>query len=396
MLLNDVAPHPLRRVYYITFAHITVDFYMTLFPPLLALFTTRFGLSLVEASLLPMTISVFGNMPQPIMGYLGDKNNRMVLAALGVFFCGIFVSIIGFAPSAPLLAVCLIFAALGSSLFHPTGGGLVTASLPGRSNLAMAIFLTGGPLGMAIAPVTGTQIIQRYGLEQLWVTLFPAVVAAGVLIHLSRSGTLGESTTAPARISLAFLKTTEVRPLWILFAISVFRSFVHATFVSFISFLGLSRGWDIGEIGWTLSAYLVSVTLGRLAGGYVGDRVSPRKLLAVSCAVSTCFFIPFCFTSGNFSLLLFFLAGFIFDLGATTNIVLAQRVLPQNTSTATGMVMGFSWGVGGLMMPLIGLLAQATSISVALAAVSSLLIPAAILVGALPSDPHQHETQAQG
>lgn len=394
--MTGSSPHPLRRVFYITFAHITVDFYMTLFPPLLALFTMRFGLSLLEASLLPMTISVFGNMPQPIMGYLGDKHNRMLLAASGVFLCGVFVSIIGFATSAPILALFLIFAALGSSLFHPTSGGLVTASLPGRSNLAMAIFLTGGPLGMAIAPVTGTQIVQRYGLEQLWVIVFPAVIAALALIRFSRLGNLGESTSPPARISLAFLRTSEVRPLWTLFAISVFRSFVHATFVSFISFLGQSRGWSIGEIGWILSAYLVSVTLGRLTGGYVADRISPRKLLAGSCAISACFFIPFCFTIGNLSLVLFLVAGFIFDLGATTNIVLAQRVLPQNTSTATGMVMGFSWGVGGLLMPLIALLANATSISVALAAVSSLLIPAAILVSALPSDRPQLGNQAAG
>jgi FSR family fosmidomycin resistance protein-like MFS transporter len=369
---------------------------MTLFPPLLALFATRFGLSLVEASLLPMTISVFGNMPQPMMGYLGDKNNRMILAALGVFCCGLFVSIIGFAPSAPVLALFLVFAALGSSLFHPTGGGLVTASLPGRSNLAMAIFLTGGPLGMAIAPVAGTQIIQRYGLEQLWITVFPAIVAAAFLLRFSRSGNLGESTTKPVRISLAFLKTSEVRPLWTLFAISVFRSFVHATYISFISFLGQSRGWNISEIGWTLSAYLVCITMGRIVGGYLGDRISPRKLLGASCGISACFFIPFCFTTGVYSLVLFFLAGFIFDLGATTNIVLAQKVLPQNTSTATGMVMGFSWGVGGILMPFVALLADATSISVALAAVSSLLLPAALLVGALPKIRPQSLSQAGG
>ena len=78
------------------------------------------------------------------------------------------------------------------------------------------------------------------------------------------------------------------------------------------------------------------------------------------------------------------MAGFLFDLGITTNIVLAQRVLPENTSTATGLMMGFSWGTAGLSIPLVGALAESTSIPVALAVVSLALFPATYLVSWLP------------
>ncbi len=375
---------PLLRVCLITYAHTTVDFYMTLFPPLLALFKEIYGLTLVEASLLPMVVSLFGNIPQPFMGYIGDRTNRVRLAALGVLACGLCVSAIGTLPTVAVLAGFLILASLGSSLFHPTAGGLVTTSMPGRSNFAMAVFLTGGPLGMAIAPVTGTQVVSRFGLDSLWIVIFPCLVAAAVLFRMSLGPARSEVTTRPVRINFAFLRTAAMRPLWILYAIAVFRSLVHAACVSFISILGHERLWEISKIGWVLSAYLIAATLGRLAGGYLGDRVAPRRLLGWSCAFSTVFYVVFCFTSGSVSLACFLTAGFIFDLGATTNIVLAQRILPQHASTATGLVMGFAWGISGLMLPVIGLLADVASMGFALACVSLILLPSAALVAALP------------
>ena len=380
----SLTQRPLLRVCLITYAHTTVDFYMTLFPPLLALFKDLYGLTLVEASLLPMVVSLFGNIPQPFMGYIGDRTNRVRLAALGVLACGLCVSVIGTLPSVGMLAAFLVLASLGSSLFHPTAGGLVTTSLPRRSNFAMAVFLTGGPLGMAIAPVTGTQVVSRYGLDSLWIVIFPCLVATAVLFRLSRTATQVKSATASVRINYALFRTAAMRPLWILYTIAVFRSLVHAACVSFISILGHDRTWDISKIGWVLSAYLIAATLGRLAGGYLGDRVAPRKLLGWSCGFSTIFYVVFCFTSGPISLVCFLFAGFIFDLGATTNIVLAQRILPQHASTATGLVMGFAWGVSGLMLPGIGLLADATSMEFALACVSLILLPSAALVAALP------------
>ncbi len=382
-----VTQRPMLRVCLITYAHTTVDFYMTLFPPLLATFKNLYGLSLVEASLLPMVVSLFGNIPQPFMGYLADRTKRMRLAALGVLACGLFVSVIGTLPSAGILAVFLVLASLGSSLFHPTAGGLVTTSLPKRTNFAMAVFLTGGPLGMAIAPVTGTQIVARYGLDTLWIVVFPCLVAAAVLSRLSKTTTSEERAKPSVRINFALLRAAAMRPLWILYAIAVCRSLVHAACVSFISIVGFDRTWDISKIGWVLSAYLIAATLGRLAGGYLGDRVAPRKLLGWSCAFSTVFYVVFCFTSGPVSLVCFLIAGFIFDLGATTNIVLAQRILPQHASMATGLVMGFAWGVSGLLLPGIGLLADITSIGFALACVSLILLPCAALVAALPVTP---------
>lgn len=376
----------LRRVFYITSAHTAIDFYMLLSPPLWAFFKTHFSLTLSQVAILPSVVSVCGSITQPFMGYLGDRRNCMALVALGVLICAVFVSSIGFAPSAPILALILIAASMGSSLFHPNAGGLVTRLLPERSNMAMAIFLTGGTLGMAIAPIVGTQIIVRHGLEKIWIIIFPGLILSAFLYLASRKSAPEEIQTAPARFDLSILRTQAMRPLLVLYAISVLRSLIHSGFVSFTALLGESWGWSTDKIGWVFSGYLLANTAGRMVGGYLGDRVSPRKLLAFSNATSALFHIGFCLFPGPAAVPLFFIAGFLFDLGITTNIVLAQRILPQNTSTATGLVMGFAWGASGLMIPLIGKLAEFTSIADALTVVSLSLIPATILVALLPTE----------
>jgi FSR family fosmidomycin resistance protein-like MFS transporter len=107
-------------------------------------------------------------------------------------------------------------------------------------------------------------------------------------------------------------------------------------------------------------------------------------LLAFSAATSGVFHIAFCLVPSDYGIGLFWAAGFLFDLGATTVIVLAQQVLPENTSTATGMMMGFSWGSAGLFIPLVGAYAETTTVANALFTVSFFLFPAALLVLLLP------------
>ncbi|MYB58618.1 MAG: MFS transporter [Gemmatimonadetes bacterium] len=374
----------LRPVFYITAAHMALDFYMVLTPPLWAFFQSHYNLTVAQFAYLPTVIVFCGSITQPFMGYFSDGRDRMALVALGLFVTGIFVSCIGFAPTAYTLAIFLIFASFGSSLFHPTAGGLVTALTPHRANLSMAIFLTGGTTGMALTSITGTQIVERYGIQYLWLIVIPVLILAPFILWQSRKVPVRERRVTAGKIDFSILK--KARSLWTLFAISVLRSIIHTGFVSFTAILGASRGWATSEIGWVFSGYLLSSTLGRITGGYLADRMSQRKLLAFSCASSAIFHAGFCLTDGYVSLISFFVAGYLFDLGITTNISLAQRALPHNTSTATGLVMGFSWGMAGLAMIGVGSLAEWTSTATALVVVSLVLIPATLLVALLPSE----------
>lgn len=375
----------MKLVLLVTLAHTALDFYMVTIPSLYAIFKDHFNLTIFQISFLPAFITVFGSISQPLMGTFTDHRNRLAWTALGLLISGTFVSSIGFAPTIYTLTVLLIGASLGSSLFHPAAGGLITSLVPGRSNLTMAIFLTGGTTGMALAPLAGTQIVTRWGLESLWMIIPFCIPISAALLWISRNYRVASASSNSKRFDWRCLRKRETRPLWTLYSISFLRSFIHSSFISFTALLGVSWGWETTHFGLVLSGYLVFSTLGRITGGYLADRVSPTRLLAFSAATSAIFHIAFCLVSSDYGIGLFWAGGFLFDLGATTIIVLAQRVLPNNTSTATGMMMGFSWGTAGLLIPLVGAYAEMTTVATALFVVSFFLFPAALLVLLLPS-----------
>ena len=204
----------LRPVFYITAAHLALDFYMVLTPPLWAFFQSHYNLTVAQFAYLPTVIVFCGSITQPFMGYFSDGRDRMALVALGLFVTGIFVSCIGFAPTAYTLAIFLIFASFGSSLFHPTAGGLVTALTPQRANLSMAIFLTGGTTGMALASITGTQIVERYGIQYLWLIVIPVLILAPFILWQSRKVPVRERRVTAGKIDFSILK--KARSLWTL------------------------------------------------------------------------------------------------------------------------------------------------------------------------------------
>ena len=58
------------------------------------------------------------------------------------------------------------------------------------------------------------------------------------------------------------------------------------------------------------------------------------------------------------SFALFVLTGFITMLSVSINMVMAQKTMPQYKSMISGFIGGFSWGIVGVFLPLIGLIAE--------------------------------------
>ena len=172
----------------------------------------------------------------------------------------------------------------------------------------MAIFLTGGTLGMALAALAGTQIVERYGIEYLWLIGIPVFILAPMILRQARKTPRAERRIAAGKIDFSIL--SKIRTMGTLSAISILRSIIHTGFVNFTAILGAARGWSTVFIGRIFTGYLLASTLGRIAGGYLADRMSPRKLLAFSCASSAIFHVVFCLTDGYLSLCAFFVAGF--------------------------------------------------------------------------------------
>ena len=68
-------------------------------------------------------------------------------------------------------------------------------------------------------------------------------------------------------------------------------------------------------------------------------------------------------------------------------VVLAQRALPRHVGFASGVTLGLSIGIGSLASPLLGVLADNTSLRTALVGAAGLAVLAALVSFALPREP---------
>jgi len=155
-------------------------------------------------------------------------------------------------------------------------------------------------------------------------------------------------------------------PLVLLILMLFLRSWAQHAVMSFVSFW--FEGLGMGEKGYGLglSLFLMSGVAGGLICGAFGDKRNRIKVLILSGVVSAVALAMFLRTSGAMSFVYLSLAGAGMNGALPISVVLAQEMLPRNTGLASGMTLGFTWGLSGLATALTGLIGDFYGLGAAL------------------------------
>ena len=87
--------------------------------------------------------------------------------------------------------------------------------------------------------------------------------------------------------------------------------------------------------------------------------------------------------------------GFFFLLlTMAVNIVMAQAWVPGHPSTASSLLMGFAWGIGGVTLPIVGKIADIYGLERALLAVAWMPLIGILLARRLAEPPAQERAAA--
>ncbi len=367
----------------LTFAHLFNDFYAGFLIPLLSYFQTYLHLSITQVSILPTILAVFGSILQPVFGYLGDRFHKKYFIVAGVLSSAVFMSCICFAPNFIILVLMLIIGASGVASFHPNGAATVAGLSNNRSTFMMSIFLMVGCIGLAVAPVVITLIVSSGGFNKLWLLSLPGIILALVLIKILHGVPKSKNKISLSDLKILFASTSW--PLWIMFLIMFTRSVVITSFMSFMSILFTERGLSIQQSGVTISIFLISGSIGGLIGGYLADKINRKIIIAGSSLLACPLFIWFLHANGTSSMILSGLSGMVIFSASAINILIVQRLCPDMASSVSGISMGLVWGSAGLMLPIIGHIADHYSMRTSLGIVAYILPIARLLVLLLPN-----------
>ncbi|MFQ5685144.1 MAG: MFS transporter [Candidatus Scalindua sp.] len=367
----------------LTFAHLFNDFYAGFLIPLLSYFQASLHLTITQVSVLPTVLAVFGSILQPVFGFLGDRfNMKHFFVVAGVLCSALFLSSICFAPNFIVLVLMLMTGASGVAAFHPNGVATVAGLSQNRSTFQMSIFLMVGCIGLAAAPYVITLIVSSHGLGKLWLLSLPGVILALILIKILPGIPVSKSNASLSGLKVLFTRTS--RPLWIMFLIMFTRSIVITSFMSFMSILFTEKGISMQKGGIAISVFLIGGSIGGLIGGYLADRINRKIVIACSSIFACPLLLWFLDSSGTLSIVLLGGSGMVVFAASAVNVLIVQRLCPDMASATSGISMGLVWGTAGLMLPVIGHIADHYSMATSLGIVAYLAPIAGLLVLLLP------------
>lgn len=335
-------------------AHAVDDFYQGLVPAMIPFFILERQYSYVAASGLAMAATLGSSLPQPLLGVLADRRTSAWMAPVGLALAGTAAGLAGVLPGYPGVWALLLVSGLGVALFHPAAGRDARRDA-GESTTAMSIFAAGGSVGFFLAPALATPVLVRYGVAASVVFVAPALVMAAVLLRHQR-----RRLVAPHR-STARTGRDRWRPFALLTGVGIVRSigsFGMNTFVAMYWIKHLEASAGLG--GAALACFLVGGVLGTLLGGRIGDRFGLVRaaqwggLLAIPAFVA----VRLC-EDPWFALPLVALAGVATNIPFAVLVKLGQDYLPSRPGTATGVTLGLAVSAGGLLVPVLGAIADA-------------------------------------
>ena len=126
---------------------------------------------------------------------------------------------------------------------------------------------------------------------------------------------------------------------------------------------------DLAEVALKEALEFAGGACGGLLGGYLSDKVGRRRIILLSLILSVPFFYLFLLSTGVLAAVGLGLAGFFLMSSIPVVLVMSQEIMPGRVGMVSGLMMGFGWGIGGLCVALVGMLADSVGLTSALALV---------------------------
>jgi MFS transporter, FSR family, fosmidomycin resistance protein len=348
--------------------HLFSDLYSGALGALQPLLVKQFGMSLASAGILGGVLVWSSSVMQPVYGYLSDRFPTRLFAALGPALAGLLISALGLAPSYAWLLVMVAIGGAGIAAFHPPASA--QAPLGNHRGRAMAIFISAGSLGYALGPSYFSVITQRLGLGHAWWAALPGLLISALMLLLLPAP---PQRHAKSRAGFDWQALGAARkPLTILYTLVFIRSIIQITFAQFIPlYLFRERGFALDRASYTLTGYLAFGALGGFIGGHLADRFGGARVITISMIGSVPFLALFFFSGGWWSIAGLWAGGLILLFTVPVNVVMAQELVPSQAGTISALMMGFAWGMAGLVfIPLVGWASDLFSMHHALAALT--------------------------
>lgn len=330
-------------------AHFFVDVMLGIW----SVYKTLAQLDLAKAGLVVAVSALIGEGSQLIFGSLSDRGFQKLLIITGLL-ASTASAFLAYSVDYVWLFVFYLVTCIGSGCFHPSAAGLVNSLIPARRGLLMAIFASGGSLGLAVSQLIFTQV-HTFFEGHTYVLALPAVFLAFFLLFY-RFPKIEKDPAMTHKFSLSdftkFFKKPALRYLY--FAQVANQSILWGTI-----FILPDALKSLGHIDWICYGgghfcFILGAAFMVVPAGYVADTYSARRVMLYAGIVACAAFYMILFFGGismTIVLIGLFILGSSLALVNPVGVSLGIRFEPQHPGTISALLMGLVWCVSEALGP---------------------------------------------
>lgn len=361
----------------LTATHAANDFYTGAVAALLPFFVLHAQYSYAAVAGITLAATALSSVAQPLFGFLSDRYGMRWMSLAGLLAAGAGIALSGVvADSYAAVWIVVAISGIGVAAYHPAAT-MEARELGGGTSGSMSLFSVGGNVGVALAPSAVILVVGMFGLSGSGFLIIPALVLGLVYAlvswrHLFSRTSPAKHASVAAKVSIpddwrAFVWLSAVLATWSVAYVGV------STFISLYSIQRFNVTPGFASIA--LSVFPAAGAVGTLGGGWLADRFgrlrvvrsgyllaaiatiaivlapSPVVVIVATAVLGTSLFLPF-----------------------AAQITLSHSYLPNRIGMASGVTLGLTLSLGGLVSPLLGSIADKASVQVVFVIVAALLV----------------------
>jgi FSR family fosmidomycin resistance protein-like MFS transporter len=381
--VERVRPHA-KLIGLLALGHFVVDLTQGALPAVLPFLKSAHGLTYAEAATIMLAANLTSSIIQPLFGYLADQTVRRWILPTSIVTAGAGMALTGVAHGYATVLVLVMLMGLGVAAWHPEGYRTATGVAGDRKATALSYFSLGGNVGIALGPPLVTFLVTTWSIEgTLGMAVPPLLVGVVLLVALP---SLIRATTAPSAATAAARGVNMPGAMALLILVVAIRAWATLGFTTFVPFYYVDYlAADPRIVGPLLFVFLGAGALGTVIAGPLADRWGPRTFMRWGFLAAVPFGLLFLQTRGALAFVMLALFGGVLTASFSVSVVLGQSYLPRNAGMASGLVVGFAIGTGGLGVAVLGWVADHHGLPAALTISALMPLPAFVAARFLPA-----------
>jgi MFS transporter, FSR family, fosmidomycin resistance protein len=360
----------LKVLVILSLGHLVTDIYQGSLPTILPFLKENLSLTYTMTGVILMTANFTSSILQPVFGFYSDRKEKAILLPLGLLCAGIGFALLPLPSTFLSVLILVTISGLGVASYHPEGYKTAHFFTGERSVTGMSVFAVGGNVGFAIGPIMTVYIVRYLGFSAIPLAVLPALFLTAAVLYYRKIIAIPRGEHARHQAEAPPIPAGAYLSLFTLIAIVVMRTWTQMGLMSYIPFYYINylKG-DPLFAGKLVFTYLASGAVGTLAGAPFADKWGHvffiRLTMFLSAAILPLIFIPWIQTTYLLFVVLG-LQGFVMVSTFSVSVVMAQKLLPSKLGVASGLMVGFAIGTGGIGVTVLGLVADNFGVPAAL------------------------------